>query len=77
MAPQSIEIYQINEAESVEISLCHIDGLFHAVHGALGLIGLRDALAHENVIDLSDGDDIKACILSLHSARSGQTAFNA
>lgn len=63
MAPQGIEVDQVHKAETVEVFLCHVDGLLHAMHGALGLVSLSDALSYKDIIDLSDGNDIISCIL--------------
>ena len=58
MSQQGIEVNQVHEAQTMEIFLCHIDGLLHAVNRALGLVGLSDTLAHKDVVDLSNGNDI-------------------
>ena len=63
VAPQSIEIYQVYKAETMEVFLRHINGLLHPMDRTLGFISFRNTLAHENIIDLSNGNDIIARIL--------------
>ena len=71
MSPQRIKIHQIYKAKSMEILLRHINGLLHPMDRALGFISFRNTLAHENIIDLTDGNHIQSCILhSIQRSRS-------
>ena len=63
MAPECIEIDEVDKAQSGKIFSCRLNRLLHAVDAALGFQTLRDALAAENIVDFSDADDIISCLL--------------
>ena len=63
MSPQGIEINQIHKAKSPEILFADLDGLLHAVYGAVRMIGLCDSFAAENIVDLPYTDHIQPIIL--------------
>ena len=63
MAPQSVEVDQVDVAQALEVALCDLDGLLHAMDGALGLVGLGQAFAVEDVEDLTNGNNLVACVL--------------
>ena len=63
VSPQGIEINQIHKAKSPEILFADLDGLLHAVYGAVRMIGLCDSFAAENIVDLPYTDHIQPIIL--------------
>ena len=70
MAPERVEIHEVHEAEALEITLRDLDRLLHAVHRALRLVGLREALAVEDVEDLPDRNHAEPRILQCIERRS-------
>ena len=63
MAPECIEIDEVDKAQSGKIFSCRLNRLLHAVDAALGFQTLRDALAAENIVDLPYTDHIQPIIL--------------
>ena len=63
VSPQSIEIHQVYKTKSMKIFFADLHGLLHAVYRAVRMISLCDSLATENIVDLSNTDHIKTCIL--------------
>ena len=63
VSPQCIEVYQIDKAQTVEIFLCQLDRLLHAVDRAFRLIRPGDTLAVEDIPDLSYRDHVQSGIL--------------
>ena len=59
VAPQSVEIHQVYEAEACKISLCNLNGLLHAVDRGLGFMAFCDPLSVKDIPDLSYGDQGK------------------
>ena len=70
MAPERVEIHEVHEAETLEITLRDLDRLLHAVHRALRLVGLGEALPIEDIEDLADGNHAEARILQCIERRS-------
>ena len=63
VSPQGIEINQIDKAKSLKVFFADGNSLLHAVYGTVGMIGLCDSLAAENIVDLAYADHIQSCIL--------------
>ena len=63
MPPQSVKIHQIHKAEAMKIFFTNLNRLLHAMHRTVWMVSLCNSLTTENIIDLSNTNHIKTCIL--------------
>ncbi len=59
MSPERVKIDEVDETQTMKVSLCDLDCLFHAVYRAFGFVGFCESLTVKNIIDLADRDDIE------------------
>ena len=62
MAEQHVKVHQIDKAQSVEVFLGILHGLFHAVAVGRCVYVLCDAFPCENVKNLADCDGVISCL---------------